>query len=100
MGESEFEAEPAACVEGDAEFDLAIGKDRFHLRIALKASRHVAHRRAARPIAGHVARLILALAGVVEPLPALDKAVSEAIWFDADFGLELERTDDAGEIFA
>ena len=43
VGKGEFEAEPAACFEGDAEFDFAVGEDRFHLRIALEASRHVAH---------------------------------------------------------
>src|SRR5579864_7282709 len=86
--EGEFEAEPAAGVEGDAEFDSAVGEDRFHLRIALEASRHVAHRRPGRPVAGHVARLILALAGVAECLPALDKAVGQPGWIDAQFGFE------------
>ena len=100
VGKGEFEAEPAACFKGDAEFDLAVGEDRFHLRIAFEASRHVAHRRARGPVAGHVAGLILALAGPVEPLPALHEAVGEAVWIDTDFGLELERADDAAEVVA
>src|SRR5690242_4907826 len=98
--EGEFKAEPAAGFEGDAKLGLAVGEDRFHLRIAFEASRHVAHRRARGSVAGHVARLILALAGLVEPLPALHKAVGEAVRIDADFGLELERADDATEILA
>ena len=29
VGKGEFEAEPAACFEGNAEFDFAVGEDRF-----------------------------------------------------------------------
>ena len=90
----------AALAHGVAELDLAVDEDRFHLWIAFEASCHVAHRRPRGPVAGHVAGLILALAGLVEPLPALHKAIGEAIWIDPHFGLELERPDDAAEIFA
>ncbi len=46
MREGKFEAEPAACFEGDAKLPLAVFEDGFQLRIAFEASRHIAHRRA------------------------------------------------------
>ena len=70
------------------------------MRIAFEAFGHVAHRRARRPVAGHVAGLILSLAGVVELLPALHETRGAAARIDAQFGLELERADGAVEASA
>src|SRR5690242_6414626 len=95
MCEGQFVAESAACLKGDAELPLAVGEDGFHLRIAFEASRHVAHRRARGPAAGHVARLILVLAGRLELLPALHKTVGAAVRIDAQLGFELKRADGA-----
>src|SRR6185437_13886173 len=95
MCEGQFVAESAACFKRDAELPLAVGEDGFHLRIALEAPRHVAHRRARGPAAGHVARLILVLAGLLKFLPAFHKAVSAAARIDAQLGFELESTDGA-----
>ena len=98
VSEGQFLAEPAARFERDAEIPLAVGEDGFQLRIAFEAFRHVAHRRARRLVAGHVARLILALAGVVELLPAFHEAVGAAARIGAQFGFELERADGAGGV--
>src|ERR1700753_458791 len=97
VGESEFEAEPAARFEGDAELPLAIVEERFQLRIAFQGSRHFAHRRTRGFVAGEIARLILALAGLGEPLPVLHEAVGATTRIDAQFGFELEGPDSAVE---
>src|SRR6185437_6124236 len=95
MCEGQFVAESAACFKGDAKLPLAVSEDGFHLRITFEASRHVAHRRARGPAAGHVTRLILVLAGLLELLPALHKTVGAAARIDAQFRFELERADGA-----
>ena len=51
-------------------------------------------------VAGHVARLILAQAGVVELLPAFHEAVGAAARIDAQFGFELESADGAVDLAA
>ena len=48
------------------------------LRITFEAFRQFAHRRARGLVAGHVARLILAQAGLVELLPAFHESVGAA----------------------
>src|SRR5260370_41725470 len=74
---------------------LAVGEDGFQLRIAFEAFGHVAHRRARRLVAGHVASLILTLAGVVELLPALHETVGAAARIGPQLGFGLERADGA-----
>ena len=76
---------------------LAVGEERFQLRIAFEASRHVAHRRACGPVAGDVARLIPVQTGLVELLPVVHEAVGATARIDAQFGLKLERADGAVE---
>src|SRR5512134_1068114 len=98
VSEGQFLAEPAACFKRDAEFLLAVGEDGLQLRIAFKAVRHVAHCRARRLVAGDVAALILALAGVVEHPPALHETVGAAARICAQFGFKLERADGAGRV--
>ena len=100
MGESEFEAEWRPDSERDAELLFAVGEDGFQLRIAFEAFGHVAHRQARRPVAGHVAGLILPLAGLVELLPALHEAVGAAARVGAQFGFELKRADGAVDLAA
>jgi hypothetical protein len=100
VAEGEFESEPATRFERDAEFGLAVGEDGFQLRIAFEASRHVAHRRARRLLAGHVAGLILAPAGLVELLPALHEMIGAAARIGAQFGFELERAHGAADLAA
>ena len=58
---------------------------RFHLLIAFEASRHVAHCRARGPVAGHVAGLILTVAGLIERLPSQPYLVQTA-YGDPDLG--------------
>ena len=68
MGEGQRPAETAASLEisADAELLLAVGEQRFKLRIAFKAFRHIAHFRPCGFVSGHVACLILPLAGLID----------------------------------
>ena len=84
MIEGEFQPEAAARVDPDAEVSLVVGEDRFKLRIAFEALRHIAHRRPRGLVAGHVTRLILALAGLAEFSPAFHEAVGSALRIGAD----------------
>src|SRR4051794_40493384 len=86
--EGELVAKPAARFERDAKLLLAVGEDRFQLRIAFEASGHVPHRRARRFVAGHVASLILTLAGLVELLPTLHETVGAPARIGPQFGFE------------
>src|SRR5579872_5710246 len=87
--EGEFQPEPAARVDPDAEILLATCEDGFKLWIAFEALRHVAHRRPRGLVAGHVTRLVLALAGLAEFSPASHEAVGAALRISAQFGFEL-----------
>ncbi len=106
MGEGQRPAETAASLEisADAELLLAVGEQRFKLRIAFKAFRHIAHFRPCGFVSGHVACLILPLAGLIELLPAFHETVGASAGSEAhvgassgsDFGFELKRADCAG----
>ena len=77
---------------------LAISENRFKLRVAFEALRHVAHCRPRGFVTGHVARLILALAGAVELLPALHEAIRTNLRIGAQFSFELEGADGAVDL--
>ena len=68
------------------------------MRIAFQAFGHVTHRRARGLVAGHVAGLVLALAGVVELLPAFYETVGAAARIGPQLGFELEGADGAGGV--
>lgn len=87
--EGEFHSESAARFDHDAEVSLAAFEDGFKLRIAFKALRHVAHRRPRGLVTGHVARLVLVLAGAVEAPPTLHEAIGSVLRIGAQFGFEL-----------
>ena len=89
VAEGEFPTKAAARVDPDAEVSLAAFEDGFKLRIAFETLCHVAHRRPRGLVAGHVARLVLVLAGAVEAPPTLHEAVGAALRIGAQLGLEL-----------
>lgn len=93
--EGDFIAKSAARVERDAEFALAVGEQGFELRIALQPVEHFAHLPTRRFGVHDLAALVLALAGLVQLLPAIDEAVGTQSGIGAEFGFELERADGA-----
>ena len=97
MAECQFLAEAAARVDPDAEVSLAAFEDGFKLGIAFETLRHVAHRRPRGLVTGHVARLILALAGAGELPPIVHEAVGAPGRVGANFGFELEGANSAAD---
>lgn len=98
MAEGKFQPESVACFDLDAEVPLAVGEDGFKLRIVFEALRHVAHRRACGLVTGHVAKLILVLAGLAEFLPAFHEMVGAPFGGGAQFSFKLDGADSAVDL--
>ncbi len=93
VAEGEFPAKATARVDPNAEVALATLKDGFKLGIAFKALCHVAHGCPRGLVTGHVARLILALAGLAEFPPAFHEAVGSQAGIGAKLGFQLQGAD-------
>jgi hypothetical protein len=78
--ERDLRAELAPAIERDPQLLLAVGQDRYHLRVPLQRFRHAAHVILSRATAVNFASDTGALGAAIQFVPALDEPVGTFAW--------------------